>query len=161
MKPRLSPSQQGFALVGALVLAVLVCVAASLAIHSAQHRLSEARAKEGNIEARLALDSAASRVLSQLDRVFETKGAYGGADLQQWLQGQAPSVSGPYTVTLSATNDVLPENNTISTRQVAANGLSKNPMDPLYPDFWTDRTNFYIDITARATLAGYPDYRAR
>jgi hypothetical protein len=144
-----------------LVLAVLVCVAASLAIHSAQHRLSEARAKEANIEARLALDSAASRVLSQLDRVFETKGAYGGADLQQWLQGQAPSVSGPYTVTLSVTNDALPEDDTISTRDVAANRLSKNPMDPLFPDFWMDQTNFYIDITARATLAGYPDYCAR
>ena len=161
MRPRASQSHQAFALVGALVLAVLVCVAASLAIHSAQHRLSEARAKEGNIAARLALDSAASRVLSLLDRVFETKGAYGGADLQQWLLGQAPSVSGPYTVTLSVTNDVLPENNTISTRQVAANGLSKNPMDPLYPDFWMGRTNFYIDITARAAQAGYPDYRAR
>jgi len=157
VRPRRSSSPQAFALVGALVLAVLVCVAASLAIHSAQHRLSEARAKEANIEARLALDSAASRVLSQLDRVFETKGAYGGADLQQWLQGQAPSVSGPYTVTLSVTNDALPEDDTISTRDVAANGLSKNPMDPLFPDFWMDQTNFYIDITARATLAGYPD----
>jgi hypothetical protein len=161
VKPRESSSSHAFALVGALVLAVLVCVAASLAIHSAQHRLSEARAKEANIEARLALDSAASRVLSQLDRVFETKGAYGGADLQQWLQGQAPSVSGSYTVTLSVTNDVLPEDDTISTREVAANGLSKNPMDPLFPDFWMDQTNFYIDITARATLAGYPDYCAR
>jgi hypothetical protein len=45
--------------------------------------------------------------------------------------------------------------------EVAANGLGKNPMDPLFPDFWMTQTNFYIDITARATLAGYPDYRAR
>ncbi len=161
MRPRRSQPQQAFALVGALVLAVLVCVAASLAIHSAQHRISEAQAKEGNIQARLALDSAASRILSQLDRMFEIKGAYGGADLQQWLQGQAPSVSGPYSVTFSLTNEVLPQDNTISIRAVGANGLGKNPMDPLYPDLWMDQTNFYIDITARATQPGYADYRAR
>ena len=161
MKLRKPKSRQAFALVGALVLAVLVCVAASLAIHSAQHRFSEAQAKEGNIQARLALDSAASRILSQLDRVFETRGAYGGTDLQQWLQGQAPSVSGPYTVTFSLTNEVVPESTTISTRAVGENSLNKNPLDPLYPDFWMDRTNFYIDITARATQSGYPDYRAR
>ncbi|HEV2248642.1 MAG TPA: hypothetical protein VGW37_18505 [Terriglobia bacterium] len=161
MKLRKPKSRQAFALVGALVLAVLVCVAASLAIHSAQLRSSEAQAKEGNIQARLALDSAASRILSQLDRVFETRGAYGGADLQQWLQGQAPSVSGPYTVTFSLTNEVVPDSTTISTRAVGENSLNKNPLDPLYPDFWMDRTNFYIDITARATQSGYPDYRAR
>ncbi|MBK7091847.1 MAG: hypothetical protein IPH59_09010 [bacterium] len=148
-------------MVGAMVLAVMVCVAASLAIRSSQHRILEARAKEGNIEARLALDSAASRILSQLDRVFEIKGAYGRQDLQQWLEMQQPSVSGPYSVTLSATNDVVPEDKIVSTRTLAAAGLSKNTLDPLYPDFWMGQTNFSIDITARARRQGYPDFRAR
>ena len=144
-----------------MVLAVMVCVAASLAIRSSQHRILEARAKEGNIEARLVLDSAASRILSQLDRVFEIKGAYGRQDLQQWLEMQQPSVSGPYSVTLSATNDVVPEDKIVSTRTLAAAGLSKNTLDPLYPDFWMGQTNFSIDITARARRQGYPDFRAR
>jgi len=144
-----------------MVLAVMVCVAASLAIRSSQHRILEARAKEGNIEARLALDSAASRILSQLDRVFEIKGAYGRQDLQQWLEMQQPSVSGPYSVTLSATNDVVPEDKIVSTRTLAAAGFSKNTLDPLYPDFWMGQTNFSIDITARARRQGYPDFRAR
>ncbi len=161
MKIRRSHSGHGFALVGAMVLAVMVCVAASLAIRSSQHRILEARAKEGNIEARLALDSAASRILSQLDRVFEIRGAYGREDLQQWLVTQPPSVSGPYSVSLSATNDVVPEDKTISTRELAAAGLSKNTLDPLYPDFWMGQTNFAIDITARARKQGYPDFRAR
>ena len=161
MTIRSSQTQHGFALVGALVLAVMVCVAASLAIRSSQHRILEARAKEGNIEARLALDSAASRILSQLDRVFEIKGAYGRQDLQQWLEMQQPSASGPYSVTLSATNDVVPEDKIVSTRTLAAAGLSKNTLDPLYPDFWMGQTNFSIDITARARRQGYPDFRAR
>ena len=144
-----------------MVLAVMVCVAASLAIRSSQHRILEARAKEGNIEARLALDSAASRILSQLDRVFEIKGAYGREDLQQWLAAQQPSVSGPYSVTLSATNDVVPEDKTVSTRELAAVGLSKSTFDPLYPDFWMGQTNYSIDITARARRPGYPAFRAR
>ncbi len=161
MKTRCSHSHHGFALVGAMVLAVMVCVAASLAIRSSQHRILEARAKEGNIEARLALDSAASRILSQLDRVFEIKGAYGREDFQQWLATQQPSVSGPYSVTLSVTNDVVPEDKTISTRELAAAGLSRNTLDPLYPDFWMGQTNFSVDITARARRQGYPDFRAR
>lgn len=144
-----------------MVLAVMVCVAASLAIRSSQHRILEARAKEGNIQARLALDSAASRILSQLDRVFEIKGAYGRDDLQQWLATQQPSVSGPYSVTLSATNDVVPEEKTVSTRELAAAGLNKNTLDPLYPDFWIGQTNFSVDITARAQRQGYPGFRAR
>lgn len=144
-----------------MVLAVMICVAASLAIRSSQHRILEAQAKEGNIEARLALDSAASRILSQLDRVFEIKGAYGGEDLQQWLATQQPSVSGPYSVTFSATNDVIPEEKTVSTRELAAIGLDKNTLDPLYPDFWMGQTNFSVDITARARRQGYPDFRAR
>ena len=139
-----------------MVLAVMVCVAASLAIRSSQHRVLEARAKEGNIEARLALDSAASRILSQLDRVFGIKGAYGRGDLLQWLAAQQPSVSGPYSVTLSTTNDVVPEDKTVSTRELAAVGLSKSTFDPLYPDFWMGQTNYSIDITARARRPGYP-----
>lgn len=161
MNIRGSRSRDGFALVGAMVLAVMVCVAASLAIRSSQHRILEARSKEGNIEARLALDSAASRILSQLDRVFEIKGAYGRDDLQQWLATQQPSVSGPYSVTLSATNDVVPEEKTVSTRELAATGLSKNTLDPLYPDFSMGQTNFAVEITARARRQGYADFRAR
>ncbi len=161
MKIRRSHSRHGFALVGAMVLAVMVCVAASLAIRSSQHRILEARAKEGNIESRLALDSAASRILSQLDRVFEVRGAYGREDLQQWLATQQPSVSGPYSVTLSATNEVVPEDKTVSTRELAAAGLSKSTFDPHYPDFWMGQTNFSVDITARAQRQGYPDFRAR
>ncbi|ODU24056.1 MAG: hypothetical protein ABS95_02380 [Verrucomicrobia bacterium SCN 57-15] len=161
MNIRRTHSRHGFALVGAMILAVMVCVAASLAIRSSQHRILEARAKEGNIEARLALDSAASRILSQLDRVFEIKGAYGREDFQQWLATQQPSVSGPYSVTLSATNDVVPEDKTISTRTLAAAGLNRSALDPLYPDFWMGQTNFAIDITARAQRQGYADFRAR
>ncbi len=159
MTIRSSCSQHGFALVGAMVLAVMVCVAASIAIRSSQHRILEARAKEGNIEARLALDSAASRILSHLDRVWEVKGAYGRQELQGWLQTQQPSASGPYAVTLS--NDVIPEDKTLSARALAAAGLSKNTLDPLYPDFWMGQTNYSIDITARARRPGYPDFRAR
>lgn len=144
-----------------MVLAVMVCVAASLAIRSSQHRILEARAKEGNIEARLALDSAASRILSQLDRVFEIRGAYGREDLQQWLATQQPSVSGPYSVTLSATNDVVPEDKMVSTRDLAAGGLSRSTSDPLYSDFWMGQTNYSIDITARERRPGYATFRAR
>ncbi len=64
-------------------------------------------------------------------------------------------------VTLSATNDVVPEDKIVSTRTLAAAGLSKNTLDPLYPDFWMGQTNFSIDITARARRQGYPDFRAR
>ena len=65
-----------------MALAVIIAVAASLAIRGSQHKISESRAKEANIEAKLALDSAASRLLSHLDRIFEIKGAYSGGELQ-------------------------------------------------------------------------------
>lgn len=154
-------ARQGFALIGVMVLAVTICVAASLALRSSQQRLLEAQAKEGNIEARLALDSAAARILSHLDRVFEIKGAYGRAELQQWMQSQLPSASGSYSVTFTASTDVVPEDKIVSTRELAENGLSKHPLDPLYPDLWLGQTDYAVHIIARASRAGLPGFQAR
>jgi hypothetical protein len=154
-------SQCGFVLVGALVLALMVCVAASMAIHASQHRILEARSKEANLEARLVLDSAASRILSQLDRVFESRGAYGRDDLRAWLRGQSPSVSSPYSVTLASLDDVVPEDKVVSARVLETGGFRKSTMDPLYPDLWMSQTNFSVMLTARGQKAGYSDFCAR
>lgn len=144
-----------------MALAVIIAVAASLAIRGSQHKISESRAKEANIEAKLVLDSAASRLLSHLDRIFEIKGAYSGGELQQWISSQQAIISEPYKVDFSITNEVLPEAKTIFAREMARSSATKNPVDPLYPDFEMNRTNLFVDITARSFRPGYPDFKAR
>ena len=73
IRPRSLKNNRGYILVGALALAVIVAVAASMAILSSQQKVDEERNKEANINARLAMDSQASRILTLIDRGMEIK----------------------------------------------------------------------------------------
>ena len=74
IRPHPLKNNRGYILVGALALAVMVAVAASMAILSSQQKVDEERNKEANINARLAMDSQASRILTLIDRGMETNG---------------------------------------------------------------------------------------
>lgn len=169
MKLQRIPSEQGSILIGAIALAVLVSVAVSLAIRSSQIKIREVRDKEANIEARLAMDSAAARIITLFDTELETgpvnsQNSY-TVDLttfNSWFlaPGQTLAIkSGKYTVAFNE-NDVIGENKAIDVATMAASAPSKDAQDPLFPDMAMSRETYTIKITARAQAdSGMPSFQ--
>lgn len=152
--------EQGSILVGALALVTIVAVAAALAIRSAQIKIRETRDKEANVQARLALDSAASRILTFLDRALEKNEKIGAAQLAAWCLAQAPISCGPFRVAFTPDTDIIPENKTITLAGMVSTTPAINPHDPLFPDLAMNRDSLRISIMARALQPGYPSFRA-
>ena len=142
-------NQRGYILVGALAFAVIVSVGASMAILSAQQKVDEARNKEAVIEARLAMDSQASRILSRLDMETEVQGIYQSDDVLGVPIGDV--TSGQYT---AAKLRIVDTNVSLGPYAMSRQPLTIRPLDPLFPDVRMNSKQFKVEITAAAPNSG-------
>jgi hypothetical protein len=157
-------SSKGYVLVGVLALAVLVAVAASMAILSSQQKVDEVRNKTTNIEAKLAMDSQAARILTYLDGALEFSGTLKASSIPSVLSGDM--VSGPYrsSVTLASKAEQTsefpvaiaePQDLSFAPNIMYALPLQFHPQDPLFPDMRMNvrEINVKIEAQASATVA--------
>ena len=145
--------QAGYILVGALALAVLIAVAASMAILSSQQKVDEEHSKEANINARLAMDSQASRILTLVDRALETNGIYQAGSVMNVPLGDI--TSGPFQV---ASMQVLTTGAQLGPDSIYFQPLSFHPTDPYFQDLRMNLAQIQVQISATSTNTAYPSY---
>ena len=143
--------QEGYILLGALALAVIIAVAVSMALLSSQQKVDETKGKEANIEARLALDSTASRIITRLDQQLEYLGSYYSDDVTNVLAG---TTAGSYTV---ATINPLPGIE-LDPYAIELNPLKFHTVDPLFPDLRMNTQDVIVSNLVTSTKAGTSNY---
>ncbi len=153
MRPNYTKRSAGYILVGALALAVILAVAASMAFLSSQQKVDEERSKEANINARLAMDSQASRILTLLDRTLESSGIYQSGNVMGVPLGDV--ASGPFQV---ATMQVLNPTVQLGPDSIYFQPLSFHSTDPFFSDLRMDTTQFQVQINATSTNFAYQNY---
>lgn len=146
-------NNRGYILVGALALAVMVAVAASMAILSSQQRVDEERNKEANINARLAMDSQASRILTLIDRGMETNGIYASDNVLSVPLGDV--TSGPYQV---STMQVIDTGVQLGPYAIYYQPLQFSSLDPLFSDVRMNTQQFRVQINAITQNPAYSNY---
>jgi hypothetical protein len=144
--------ERGYILLGALALAVIIAVAVSMALLSAQQKMDETRGKEANIEARLAMDSIASRIITKLDLSLENQGSvFSDSITSVAFNGIG---SGVYSI-----QSVVPATGIgLDPFSLYQNPLLIHPYDPLLPDVRMNVTNVAVSITTATTSPGYSNY---
>jgi len=143
---------KGYVLLGALALSVIVAVAASKALLSSQHKLDEANAKQANVEARLAMDSQASRILTRVDRNLESVGIYQTDDILRVPTGD--TVSGAFKVT-----KISPDSGVnLDPYNLYPTPLLFHRNDPMFPDVRMQVRQFNVGVSSDSTKSGLPNY---
>jgi hypothetical protein len=153
IRPRSLKNNRGYILVGALALAVIVAVAASMAILSSQQKVDEERNKEANINARLAMDSQASRILTLIDRGMESNGTYASDNVLSVPLGDV--TSGPYQV---STMQILDTGVQLGPYAMYYQPLLFQSLDPLFSDVRMNTQQFRVQINANTQNPAYSNY---
>ena len=143
--------QEGYILLGALALAVIIAVAVSMALLSSQQKVDETKGKEANIEARLALDSTASRIITRLDQQLEYLGSYYSDDVTNVATGTS---AGSYTV--AAINPLAGVE--LDPYAIELNPLKFHTVDPLFPDLRMNTQDVIVSNIVTSTKAGTSNY---
>ena len=174
LKKNHKPRSDGYILLGALALAVVIAVGVSMAIRGSQQKMAESRAKEANIQARLVMDSSISRLITYLDRALERDGTMSADKVVTWISSAGFVTSGTtasntaYIVQFSANTDagiqptINPVNRSadLSLYSLCKDNIGpKNASDPLFPDFQMNKMDFQVKVTATSLNTNkYPSF---